>query len=209
MSDQANMNWGSMGNMPVSGQVNMHMSSQPSMPMTSQGNMPITSQANMPVTGQANMPVTSQANMSMTGQPNMSYMPQTYQQPAMNSMMDNTEGDSAVYPEVFYRLKPYIEMTCDLIAASGSDMPSRQQLESITDNIYDDFCKANPDMADYLNKGAEKSDPPGDPPLRGGFMGGFRPGFGFRGFRRRGIGRDFITALLLSELLGRGGYYYY
>lgn len=206
-----------MGNMPVSGQVNMPMTSQISMPGSSQMNMPMTgqssmpgsSQMNMPMTGQSSMPGSTQMNMPVASESNRSYMPQTYQQPAMNSMMDNTEGDSAVYPEVFYRLKPYISMTCDLIASSGSDMPSRQQLESITDNIYDDFCKANPDMADYLNKGADKSDPPGDPPLRGGFMGGFRPGFGFRGFRRRGIGRDFITALLLSELLGRGGYYYY
>ncbi len=155
--------------------------------------------------------MSSQENINMgnmLNQPASTLAAQNYTEEAMKPVMDNMTTYPAIYPEVYYRLKPYITMVSDLICSAGTDMPTQQQLEAISDEIYDNFCKSNPDMAEYMNKGAEKDDPAGDPPLRGNFMFGFRPSFGFRGFRRRGIGRDFISALLLSELFGRDGYYY-
>jgi len=112
------------------------------------------------------------------------------------NMMDDILINSAVYPEIFFRLKPHIDMACDLIGVYGDIMPTQGQLEQLSDGIFDDFCNMYPDMAEYMHS----DDSAGDPPP---FRGGFRPGFGFR-FRRRGIGRDLIASLLLAELLGRG-----
>ena len=151
----------------------------------------------------------SMGNVPMNNQSSMPEMMKTYPPAAVKPAMENVMTYRAIYPEVYYKLKPYITMTCDLIFSYGAVMPTQQQLEEMSDGIYDDFCKMHPDMADYMGKASEKDDPPGDPPaFRGAFRGGFRPGFGFGGFRRRGLGRDFVDALLLSELLGRGGYYY-
>lgn len=118
---------------------------------------------------------------------------------AMNEegMAENPMLNSAIYPEIQFRLKPHIDMVCDLIGTYGGGMPTQGQLEQLSDGIFDDFCDMYPDMANYMHR----DDPAGDPPPF--FRGGFRPGFGFR-FRRRGLGRDLISTLLLAELLRRG-----
>lgn len=115
------------------------------------------------------------------------------------NISEESLGNHAIYPEIFFKLRPHIDMTCDMIGTYGGIMPTQEQLEQLSDGILDGFCNMYPDMADYMHK----DDPAGDPPR---FRGGFRPGFGF-GFRRRGLGRDLITSLLLAELLRRGFYY--
>lgn len=123
----------------------------------------------------------------------------------------------SVYPEIYYKLMPFVSMTCDLIF-SYNMMPTQEELEEMSDGIHDDFCRMYPDMKEYMGKSEENDDSPafrsvfrddrGFGQGFGGFGGnvGFGPGFG--GFRRRGLGRDLIYALLLSELLGRGGFIY-
>lgn len=118
----------------------------------------------------------------------------------------------SVYPEIYYKLMPFISMTVDLIF-SYSMMPTQETLEEMSDDIHSDFCRMYPDMKEYMGKAEEDDDSPAfrsvfrDDRGFGGFRGGgFGPGFG--GFRRRGLGRDLIYALLLSELLGRGGFIY-
>jgi hypothetical protein len=113
------------------------------------------------------------------------------------SSIDDAWTYRATYPELYFKLKPHIDMACDLVGTYGPIMPTSRQLEQLSDGIYEDFCKLYPDMAEYMRK----DDPAGDPPP---FRDGFRPGFGFR---RRGLGRDFIDTLLLSGLLSRGYYY--
>lgn len=134
-------------------------------------------------------------------EPNMPDMKENYPQAVSNENMEEKPlSNNAIYPEVFFKLKPHIDMMCDLIDTYGGSMPTQVQLEQLSDGIFDDFCNMYPDMADYMHK----DDPAGDPPpFRGGFRGGFRPGFGF-GSRRRGIGRDLIDSLLLAGLLSRG-----
>lgn len=110
---------------------------------------------------------------------------------------------TVTYPEIYYRLMPYVLTIRDQLASAGVK-PAQEALERISDAIYDDICRRDPDMRDYLS-GAAAKDPPGDPPARGGFFQG-RQTFG--GFRRRGIGRDFIDALLLAELF-QNRYYPY
>lgn len=147
-----------------------------------------------PYMGQmANVPIGNESGMSPITQPNS----QMTESPAMGKPMTYR----AVYPEVCYKLKPYISMACDMMDSYGIGVPTQQQVDDMVDGIYDDFCRMYPDMAAYMSKGG--SDPAGDPPT---FRGGFRPRFGFR---RRGLGRDFIEALLLAELFGRNGFFFY
>ncbi len=134
----------------------------------------------------------------------------------MRDMRLNTENDMteltqdypmvyrSVYPEIYYKLIPFVSMTCDLII-SYNMMPTQEILEEMSDDIHEDFCRMYPDMKEYMGKTEEQDD---TPVFRSVFRDnrGFTPGYG--GFRRRGLGRDLIYALLLSELLGRGGFIY-
>jgi hypothetical protein len=144
-------------------------------------------------------------NVTEYNQPNMPEIQKANPQVAVKPSIDDAMTYRAVYPEIYFKIKPHIEMACDVVGTYGSIMPTQGQLEQMSDGIFEDVCKLYPDMADYMRK----DDPAGDPPPFGdGFRGGFRPGFGF-GFRRRGLGRDLIDTLLLAELLNRGYYYYY
>ena len=106
-----------------------------------------------------------------------------------------------VYPEVYYKLQPYVMSVCDEMGTNGYMMPSQEILEQMSDNIYDDMCRMYPDMAEYANdydiKASVESAQYGrDPYYRGRF-------------RRRGLFRDLIDILLLTELFGRRRRYYY
>ena len=35
---------------------------------------------------------------------------------------------------------------------NGVDMPSQETIEAISDNIYDDMMRSNPDMAEYIRR---------------------------------------------------------
>lgn len=152
-------------------------------------------------------PMINPANMDMmyenVGMQNAPYS-MGEQMPANSMHAGQALTYQAIYPEIYYKLKPFIEIARDLIFASGMDMPTQNQMEEMADGIYDDFCKMHPDMENYMgkmeNQPNTRSDPP-DPP----YYGGFRPSMGFR---RRGLGRDFIQAMLLGELLGRDGLFY-
>ncbi len=104
-----------------------------------------------------------------------------------------------VYPEVFYKLHPYIMMICDQMDTYGSSMPTQEMVEQMTDCIYDDICRMYPDMAEYARNNEKKgNDDPAAIEVISRFPGMFRPRF-----RRRGLFRDLIDILLLSELFRR------
>ncbi|WP_312692085.1 hypothetical protein [Caproiciproducens sp.] len=136
------------------------------------------------------------ANPSMNMQPvNAAYPPQVM--PMMVNQM--------VYPEIFYKLQPYILLACDQMDTFSPLMPTQEMVDQMTDGIYDDVCRMHPDIAEYARDYDRKAkDDPPDPPM--GFGRGFgmfgRGPFGL-GFRRRGLLPDLITILLLSELSRR------
>ena len=114
--------------------------------------------------------------------------------PKMGSM-----AYQVVYPEVFYKLQPYIMMVCDQMDTYGSAMPTRETVEYLTDCIYDDVCRMHPDMVEYVRENSQNAG------LEAETMApifdrdrDFR-----RRFRRRGIFRDLIDILLLSEFSRR------
>lgn len=117
-----------------------------------------------------------------------------------------------VYPEVFYKLQPYIVLVCDQMDTYGTMMPTQEMVEQMTDSIYDDVCRMYPDLAEYAksHENAESNNPHNPDGFRRDprfFDRDFR--FFRRPFRRRGLFRDLIDILLLSELFRRRRRYYY
>lgn len=135
-------------------------------------------------------------------QPNMV----TYKSNNAKSLVEETKKHRALFPEIHYKLEPFISNTCDIIDSSGA-IPSQQELDEITDNIYDEFCQMYPDMANYMRANDSDNDIPEAIPAQFTYGERYRPGSG--SFRRRGIGRDLISALLLARLFGRRPYYPY
>lgn len=137
----------------------------------------------------SNMSIDENSQNAMASQGNMPSLPNTLAAIPIR----------ITYPEVFYKVQPYIMMACDGIDANGSAMPTQEMIDNISDNIYADVCKMYPDMAEYAQ--ASDSSMPDPPMERGEFRR--QPEVFNRRFRRRGMFRDFIDFLLLQELFRR------
>jgi hypothetical protein len=131
-------------------------------------------------------------NAQMSGSTQPAKASQTGVSPAM--------AYQTAFPEIYYKLQPYIMMVCDQIDALGSTMPSQDMLDRISDSIYDDMNRRYPDLAEYARTQEEKAN--SDPVIQAARFGDDPPMFGWR-FRRRGLFRDLIDILLLSELFRR------
>ena len=98
-----------------------------------------------------------------------------------------------MYPEIFYKLQPFVMMACDQMESYGT--PTQETVDMMTENIYRDFCRMYPDLEEYA-RGQEMKTNAGPAvtevvtPMRSNF-------------RRRGLLRDIIEILLLSELFRR------
>lgn len=118
---------------------------------------------------------------------------------------NSTQNDPLVYPEIFYKLQPFIILACDQMDSQNLMNPTQDILDQISDGIHDDFCKMYPDLADYAksndNSDPSADDPPDDPPpTRYSSPPGPPPPYRRRRrFRRRGMLRDLVDILLLSE----------
>jgi hypothetical protein len=95
-------------------------------------------------------------------------------------------------------------MVCDQMDSFGNMMPSQEMVESITDGIYEDVCRMHPDIAEYVRDCEMKAkDDPSE-------LDQFGHDFRFRRhFRRRGLFRDLIDILLLSEMGRRRRRFFY
>lgn len=117
--------------------------------------------------------------------------------------MMGTMAYQIVYPEVFYRLQPYIIMVCDQMDTFGTLMPTQQMIENMTDSICDDVHRMYPDMADYMRDCEKKVSESNESETNqyGMFDRDFR--MFDRRRRRRGPFKDLIDILLLQEFFGR------
>ncbi|UOO38225.1 hypothetical protein IZU99_02930 [Oscillospiraceae bacterium CM] len=120
------------------------------------------------------------------------------------TLAENVKSYRAMYPEVYFKLKPFITSTSDIIRSTNSMLPAQEELDTICDDILSDFCRMHPDMEEYM-AGNQNNDPP-EAVQTIVFGGRYRPGYGRP--RRRGFGRDLIGGLLLAELLGGHRYPY-
>ena len=99
-----------------------------------------------------------------------------------------------MYPEVYYKLNPYIMNVVDQMDAYGY-MPTQEMMDRISDGIYEDMTRMYPDMVEYAR--SQETMASSDPAVMDVINGDFDR---FRhGFRRRGLLRDLIDILLLSE----------
>jgi hypothetical protein len=104
------------------------------------------------------------------------------------------------FPEIYYKLQPYVIMICDQLDSFGSTMPTQDMLDNISNSIFDDISKRYPDLAEYARTQEARAD--SDPVIQTARFDDDPPMFGWR-FRRRGLFRDLIDILLLSELFRR------
>lgn len=96
-----------------------------------------------------------------------------------------------VYPEVYYKIQPFIIQACIQVEISG--MPLNQDMmDRMGDGVYHDVCQVYPDLVEYSKS-----------PERGPHRTSFSAMQFGGGFRRRGMLRDLIDILLLYELFGR------
>lgn len=97
-----------------------------------------------------------------------------------------------IYPELYYRLQPYVLSACDELD-SYDTMPSQEMIEKMSDSIYEDMLRMYPDFSDYIREHGSNDSRAAMNPIVS--VQRFRPRS-----RRRGLFRDFIDILLLSEL---------
>jgi hypothetical protein len=95
-----------------------------------------------------------------------------------------------VYPEIYYKIQPYVVMMCDEMDAYGTGMPSQEMLDQMTDRIYDNLCRLYPELNESVEETAKEVNV---------LISPYR--YGRR--RRRGVLGDLINILLLTELFGR------
>ncbi len=105
----------------------------------------------------------------------------------MNADMNTVMAYEMVYPEIYYRVQPFVMGVCDQMKAYGGVMPSSEVIGNIADNIYTDVMTMYPDLAEYVGGDAVPTITPF-----------YRPRF-----RRRGFFRDFVEILLLNEIFRR------
>jgi hypothetical protein len=113
-------------------------------------------------------------------------------QNSMNSVQNQTIQYKALYPEVFYKVKPYVLMVCDELENMGQLTPNQEDIENIADNICADVRDMYPELGDYIEQTEAQET--------------FVPFYGRRfgqPFRRRGIFNDLVGIMLLGELYGR------
>ena len=124
-----------------------------------------------------------------------------YNQVGRAPLMEGAMVCHLVYPEVYYRLHPYIMSVCDQMDTYGYMMPNQEIFDVMTDTIYDDVCRMYPDMEQYANSLETSGSVDSAQYRRDPYYG--------RRFRRRGLFRDLIDILLLTELFGRRRRYFY
>jgi hypothetical protein len=121
--------------------------------------------------------------------------------------MGKTMAYKLIYPEIYYKLQPYIMMVCDQMDVYNT-VPTQEMVESMTDAIYDDVVRMFPDIAEYVrehenNEVRETIQPDAITAQVDPFRGRDRDRTRFPRFRRRGLFRDLIDILFLTELLRR------
>jgi hypothetical protein len=121
--------------------------------------------------------------------PKMPSMPGIY--PAQNIQTMDLE---AMYPQVYYKVYPYVKNYCDMVGIKHGMMfsPTKEQMDMMVDNIYNQV-QPMVDMPEDEMKDMENTRP---------------IVFGPAVFGGRRFLRDIIGILLIQELLNRRPYGY-
>lgn len=121
-----------------------------------------------------------------------------YKQIGVLPKMEDNMSCNLCYPEVYYKVQPFVMSACDQMNSFGRLMPNQEMLDQVSDDIYTNVCMMYPDLEEYTSCYNMKSSVESTQRDRDYYRN--------YGFRRRGLFRDFIDLLLLNELLRRGVY---
>ena len=103
--------------------------------------------------------------------------------PSMEPCIDNGMAQTIMYPDIYYRIYPYVHRTCDRMDNPYMHYPSEAQVESMVDDCYDSCIKGMPDLEHYANLRNNEVDT--------------------KQILRRPLLRDLIAIILISELFRR------
>jgi hypothetical protein len=53
-----------------------------------------------------------------------------------------------IYPDVYYKVQPFVMMACDEMDAYGSGLPTRSMVRQISDQIHSDVARVHPDLTE-------------------------------------------------------------
>lgn len=112
-----------------------------------------------------------------------------------------------VYPEIYYKIQPFVLSVCDQVDAFGCGAFNYDELETMTETIYNDLCKVYPEFTkynddyndDYNDNNNFTSSIEDAEPV-------YAPMYNRRYRRRQNIFRDMIEILLLTEIFRRRRY---
>ena len=101
-----------------------------------------------------------------------------------------------VYPDVYYKVQPFVMMACDEMDAYDYGMPSPDMIKQITDQIYQDVCQTHPDIAEQTNYHEMSYEAASAYNVPAGFVQAQQLGGG-------GFFNDLVTIVLLNEIFRR------
>ena len=95
-----------------------------------------------------------------------------------------------LYPEIYYRVQPFVMSACDRMDKYGYGVPSQKGFDEMSARVYNDIREMYPDLrgmsANDMEEGAKE---PGE--------------IHFAQFGNRGLFGDLIDILILQELFSR------
>lgn len=100
------------------------------------------------------------------------------------------------YPEVYYKVLPYIYLACDQLDFDDIIL-DQELLDQISDNIYNNVLNMYPEIGNYVKGSSTIENDTAIQTIR------CSPPNCDRRFRRRGMFRDLIDILLMSEYYRR------
>lgn len=120
----------------------------------------------------------------------------------MNMQEDNMNYQ-CLYPDVYYKVQPFVMMACDELDADNYGMPTRDMVRQLSDQIYGDVGRVHPDLAErehysYSGMAYEAAAAYGIPGSQVEAQQFFRGGFF----------NDLIDIMLLNEFFRRRRRYY-
>ena len=130
-------------------------------------------------------------------------------------MQNNFLIRNLCYPEVYYKVQPFVTSVCDEMDCAGEEILSQEMFDEMSGSIYNKVRYMHPELVEYaschhdMRSSVESLQRDFDWDRRDRDRDRDRDrnrdrDFPRFRFRRRGIFRDFIELLLLNELFGRG-----
>jgi hypothetical protein len=126
-----------------------------------------------------------------------------YFQPEMPQMINGARAYATMYPEIYYKIQPFIIRACDEMDMYDF-MPSEEMIDFQTDQIFDNVNRMYPELAQYAQDYERQME--NSPRLPQEFVPGDPDNLEMMRRRRprsRGLLSDVIRILLISELFNR------